>query len=334
MDRASGPATVPIRYASDPDRAPDDAFERGRLEFLVPGNRGRLLDPRRTPVVVSSIDHELARFEVEVLAFEDAGARWILEAERVTDFQFERDPVRATLGEVAALTAAIERFDRRLDVPLDRAARARTRRRIREAETRARRELGDVAVDLSGRAGDPTVQPRLRSFLSRLGVEAIEAEFASTWASHPDSGEVARAEAIAIAHLGLVPYHGPVLRDATLLAGERSLERRAEHVIGRLGFVRALLRAAGHERVWLFRGLASEAPLGPRLRRTFVSATFDRSVAEALASREATTVVAILTGQLVPVERLFMTYLETAELNRTFAEAEAVLLADRRNRAF
>jgi hypothetical protein len=29
-----------------------------------------------------------------------------------------------------------------------------------------------------------------------------------------------------------------------------------------------------------------------------------------------------------------MTFIETAQLNRTYQEAEAVLLADRRNRAF
>ena len=37
-------------YARHDDPAPDADFEPGCLEHLVPGNTGRLLDARRTPV--------------------------------------------------------------------------------------------------------------------------------------------------------------------------------------------------------------------------------------------------------------------------------------------
>ncbi len=124
------------------------------------------------------------------------------------------------------------------------------------------------------------------------------------------------------------------MRDPHLFDGDWSEERRAEHVLARLGFVRAMFRAAGHDQVWLYRGLTSEGPLRVPPARTFVSTTFDRAVAESIALQGPATVVSVLIGQLVPVDRVFMTFIETAALNRVYHEAEAILLADRRNRAF
>ena len=43
-------------YQADPDQLPDDAFEKGRLGHLRSGTKGRLRDPRRTPVSVLAVD--------------------------------------------------------------------------------------------------------------------------------------------------------------------------------------------------------------------------------------------------------------------------------------
>jgi hypothetical protein len=61
-------------YQSDPDAAPDSELLPGEPRHLVAGNRGRLLDPRRTPVHVTAVSPELGFFEVEIDAFEDARA--------------------------------------------------------------------------------------------------------------------------------------------------------------------------------------------------------------------------------------------------------------------
>lgn len=323
-------------HESDPDRAPDSDFEPGALHHLVPGNTGRMLDTRRTPVVIGPVDPDRGTFEVEVLAFEDRGARWLIEVERVSHFQFPLDALRADVATVAALAAAVDRFGRSLDIPIDPRARARTRARLREEEGRAAAVLGDAPqhADLGGRLGDDAMQRLLRDLLAARGLTDLEAGFAERYASNPASGELVKGHEIVIARLGLVPYHGTVVRDPDLFADAWSEERRAEHVVARLGFVRAMLRAAGHDRVWLYRGLATEAPLAVPPRRTFVSTTFDRAVAESIAGRGPATVVSMLIGQLVPVDRVFMTFVETAQLNRVYREAEAILLAQRRNRAF
>ena len=53
-----------------------------------------------------------------------------------------------------------------------------------------------------------------------------------------------------------------------------------------------------------------------------------------IAGRGPATVVSVLIGQVVSLDRVFMTFIETPELDRVYHEAEAILLADRRNRAF
>lgn len=118
--------TEPI-HESDPDQAPDSDFEPGELHHLVPGNTGRMLDTRRTPVRVGLVDPDLGTFEVEVLAFEDRGARWLMGAGRVSRFQFPLDAPRADVANVSALATAVDRFSRPLDIPIDPRARVRTR---------------------------------------------------------------------------------------------------------------------------------------------------------------------------------------------------------------
>ena len=327
--------TIEPIHESDPEQAPDSDFEPGDLRHLMPGNRGRMLDTRRTPVRVRSVDPELGTFEVDVLAFEDHGARWLFEAERVSHFQFPHDGPHADAAAVAALAAAVARFGHSLDIPIDPRARVRTRARVREEERRAAAVLGDgPRIDFGGRLGDASVQRALHDSLATRGLTDLEAGFAARYVSNPSSGELVKGHEIVIARLGLVSYRGKVVRDPHLFAGEWSAERRAEHVVARLGFVRAMLRAAGHDHVWLYRGLTADGPLGVPPARTFVSTTFDRAVAESIAGRGPATVVSVLIGQLVPVDRVFMTFIETAELNGVYHEAEAILLADRRNRAF
>jgi hypothetical protein len=327
-------ATDPI-HDFDVDQAPDSDFEPGELHHLVPGNTGRMLDTRRTPIAVQSIDADLGTFEVKVLAFEDRGASWVIEAERVSHFQFPPGAPTADAATIAALASAVHLFGRALAIPVDRRARARTQARLQDEERRAAAALGDaLRIDLGGALGDPTVQLALHGYLDERGLADLEAAFVERYASNPSSGELVKGHEIVIARLGLVPYHGKVVRDPKLFGGAWTEERRAEHILARLGFVRALFRAAGHDRIWLYRGLAADAPLGVPPFRTFVSTTFDRAVAESIARRGPATVVSVLIGQLIPVDRVFMTFIETAQLNRTYHEAEAVLLADRRNRAF
>src|SRR5690348_6981465 len=147
-------------YASDPDAAPDAGFVYGELRHLVVGNRGRLLDARRTPITITAVTPEIGAFELEIRAFEDTGARWQLPLWDVRRFQFARDSAVAATGGVAELERASDRFDRELIVECDPRARADTLRRIaakREAiRARLAEQAGriDLGVHVSEREGN------------------------------------------------------------------------------------------------------------------------------------------------------------------------------------
>ena len=128
------------------------------------------------------------------------------------------------------------------------------------------------------------------------------------------------------AELGLAPYHGKVVRDPATFDGGWSKERRAEHLLVRLALTRQLWSGAGVARVELFRGAAGGGTRRRARPSTFLSATFSRAVAEEHFAGGPRARWAELATSRVPVERLLMTFWETAALNEPYAEAEAVML--------
>ncbi len=322
---------APAIYASDPGAAPDSEFVAGELRHLVAGNRGRLLDARRTPLSVTAVRVDKGAFEVEIQAFEDAGARWELPLEDVARLQFARDAGVADGDLVAELERARISFDRELVIECDPQARARTLERIAAVTSRLRLPRVDLVRRVEAREGHPELFALLDEALAMAGVSELEHPFAARVVSNPRSGELVKGHAIVLAELGLCPYRGKVVRDPELFAGSWSKERRAAHIVTRLGFLRALL---ADQAVTLFRGAAVEGPLPARSPSSFVSATFSRDVAAEHFEGGPNTETAVLWRQLVPAARLFMTFLETREMSERFREAEAVLVGEPGNRAF
>jgi hypothetical protein len=325
-------------YRSDPDAAHDSEFAPGELRHLVVGNRGRLLDARRTPITVAAVAPDKGAFEVEIGAFEDAGARWELPLQEVQRFQFARGGVIATAEAVAGLERAAARFDRELVVECDREARAETQRRIVAARQALKPQFAsrriDIARHIAERRGHDAVFDLLDASMAAYGVADLEERFTAVFVSNPRSGEFVKGHAIVLAELGLAPYRGQIVRQPDLFAEPNSKIRRAEHLIARLAFAQELWASFGKESVTLYRGMAAEGPLREPAQSSFVSATFSLEVATAQFEGGPATRTAVLWRQDVPVTRLVMTFLETREMSRRFEEAEAVLIADPAASAF
>ncbi len=327
-------------YQSLPDPAPDSDFDAGELGYLVAGNHGRLLDARRTPVTVTAVRPQTGAFEVEIGAFEDAGARWELSLDQVRRFQFARGSRVAEAAVLAELEQAAARFDRELVVEADRLARDTTWRRI-AAEREAVRErlqtvLGGIDADahITRREGDERLFALLEETIAARGLADLERRFSTALVSNPRAGEFVKGHAIVLAELGLCPYRGQVVRDPGCVRRDVSKDRRAEHLITRLAFTQELWAGLGREAVVLYRGMAVEGELGERAPQSFISATFSREVAAAHFDGGPSTETSALWRQPVPIARLVMTFLETREMNTRFREAEAVLIADAAARAF
>ena len=326
----------------DPDMLPDSEFVDGELKYLVPGNAARMLDPRRTPVRVLGCKIGPGFFSVEVLDFEDKGALWDLPYEWVDSVQFARGSSEASDEEVASFQDAIERLDLPLRIPADPTARENTERRI----TAARAEAGDwldqesqflrsgSTLDLSARRGSEALQHDFKRYMTSHDLWATEDALATQWVSNPYSGEMVKGHAIVLAGLGLVEFDGRRLRDPGTLAGPMNESRRSDHIVRRLAFIREVFERLDRATVLLYRGAAFPGPPQKRAPDSLVSATFSLDVAMSLFDERNPETTGVLVRQSVPVTRLFMSYLETEQMNRQYAEAEAVLLNDPSNELF
>jgi len=328
-------------YAFDPDARPDADFVPGDLRHLVIGNRGRLLDARRTPIAITAVTPETGGFEVEIGAFEDAGARWELPLEEVRHFQFARGGSVVTSDALAELERATERFDRVLvvepsgdarDQALDRIAIAREGIR----DLLAGKELPpiDLAQHISRREGDRRLYALLDEVMTRRGLEQLDREFSATFVSNPVSGELVKGHAIVLAELGLCPYRGKIVRHPELFTGQWTKARRAEHLVTRFAFAQELFSRWDVDTLTVYRGAAVDGLLPAPHPASFVSGTLSRDVATAHFDGGPRTRTAVLWRQEVSVTRLLMTFLETRVMNAHFHEAEVVLLGDPHNRAF
>lgn len=327
-------------YEHNPDGVSDESFESGTLGHLVIGNRGRMLDPRRTPVTVTSAETTRGMFGVQVEAFEDAGARWELPVEDVSHFQFERGAARLAPSDVEELVQAGKRFNRTIQIPASKEARAHTLRAIDKqralirAELRARPELRRIDVQhcIKARQGAEKAAAALQALIERAGVASLEQSFAQTYVSNPHSGEIVKGHSIVIAEMGLCPYTGKMVRDPRLFEGDGTKERRQTHIVLRLAFLQEFMALLDIATVDLYRGMAIDGALEARQPAPLIAATFSCEVA--ISHFESQTDVATLIRQRVPATRLYMTFLETPAMNERYHEAEAVLIGTPKNLAF
>jgi hypothetical protein len=327
-------------YEHDADAPPDDAFEVGTFAHLVAGNRGRMLDPRRTPVTITGVDASRGMFGLRVEAFEDAGARWDLPLEDVSHFQFERGTASLTSSAVDDLEQAVVKFDRTIEIQASKEARTRTLQAVKHqrdlirAELAARPELRNVDLQecVRTRQGSASAFAALDSLIEAAGLGSLEQSFAATYVSNPGSGEIVKGHSMVIAEMGLYSYSGKIVRDDRLFQGDGTKEQRRAHIVLRLAFMQELMALLAVSTVELYRGMAVDGPLKPPRLAPLIASTFSREVATS--HFESTTPTAVLTRQRVPAARLFMTFLETRAMNDRYNEAEAVLIGEPGNLAF
>jgi hypothetical protein len=330
-------------YLRNPDAPPDEAFQPGTLRHLVVGNSGRLLDPRRTPVTIVGLRPEVGLFIVRLDDFEDKGATWEIPFEDVGRYQFAQDSAEASLADIDYFKEAVKRLNRSLVIPIDPDKAQSTQSALAGMEADAaawlrshsrflgaRRGLPDPA----SRRGDERLCDDLTAYVDEYGVGDLERSFATQYVRGPHAGEIIKGHRIVLAELGLVPYDGKIVRDPETFQDNWCRSRRADHLLARLAFMRGLFHSIGRTHVALYRGMAVPGNIEPPRNGTFVSATFSHEVAMSHFTAARPNETAILVRQAVPVDRLFMTYHETAAMNAQFLEAEAVLLWQPGNLAF
>lgn len=322
-------------HQSDANALSDTHFEPGELGHLLPGNACRLLDGRRTPGVIEHVDEKSAQFRWRITAFEDAGRHWDVPAEDVVKYQFPLGSPRRDTRTTRILEQRIREVASPFEIQVDPEAEARTEGRIRRLENIAGKWLNQhsthfangTVLDLSSQKGSEDLALDLEAFLRDNGLLEIERQTAELMVLNPSSGEWIKGMLIVLAEMGLVTYVGTGPRTDNIFVGDGARSVRRRYLEHRLAFVRAVFRKAGHHDVVLYRGMASERPWSDR-PRSITAYTGSLRVARAFSNfdRESKFRTSYLIKQTLPIERLWMTYLETRQMNLRYLEAEVVVL--------
>jgi hypothetical protein len=279
---------------------------------------------------------------VRVMAFEDQDALWDVPYEDIGRYQFRKDGLSAPPENVAFRQQAAERFNRHIEIPLNEVRQRESfeaisveRQRVAEWLSAHSRFLQSGKPLPMGEAdGAPLLWADTNAYLDERGLSDVEEVLTRNYVSYP-ANETVKAHRVAVAQLGLAPYKGKMLRDRSQTIGPLSLDQRAAHVIVRMGFVQALFQACGVDSVVLYRAESAETGLRARdVGGAIISASFRMDIVQEMAGWVDSRRTVALYRQAVPIERVLMTYLETGAMNRTFREAEAVLLAAPTNLAF
>jgi len=161
-------------YQFNSDMLPDTYFHPGDLKYIVPGNEGHWLDPRRTPIRILEVKPTSGFFIVEILDFEDKGARWEVPLECVDRCQFAEGSAEASEADIALCKEIISRLDRPLEIPADPSCRAASESTIASlrAEIRAWMESESTffrsgsPLDLSAQTGNPALWTDLKRYMT------------------------------------------------------------------------------------------------------------------------------------------------------------------------
>lgn len=324
-------------HQSDPERKPDSLFCPGKLAYLVPGNKGRLLDGRRTPGYVEKVWPERAMFRWHITKFEDAGSYWDLPAEYVERFQFEPAAVEMEERELKEIKEKVRYFSRPLIRDIDPVRREKEQKEISTRQKKTEKWLKNNSgffsrenqLNLSARKGPQALARDLKKFMQEKGFAEAEEKTAENMVLNPFSGEWIKGMSIVAAEMGLTRFRGKIPRTSDIFSGMGNKEFREDYLRERNGFIRAFFSLTGRGEVPLYRGMATEGDW-MRKDRSFLSCTFNLEVGKSFCGmqKEENYRQFYLVKLTVPVGKIFMSYLETEAMNRQYLEAEAQIFYD------
>ena len=330
----------------NPTQEDDSSFVRGDFSYLVEGNFCRFLDPRRTPGRIEWCDLNSATFRWRVLGFEDKGKCWELPYEDIFSMQFRKNDAQ-TLSEYDADECRRSSFRYALDFLIEAHSDvAEQHFNILDAYTREASmwlkqhstffQTGEALESLFLKEkGSDLLSNDLELYMQHWNLEEQERITSTTLVLNPNSGEWFKGLGIVLAEMGIYPYRGPLPRTRNIFEGSGAKVLRQSYLLRRLAFVRAMFQVGGISEVVLFRGMKTERKWGERRSRFGSSWTFRKEVAEAFVDFEKDSKFdhSYLVKRTFPVEKLWMTFLETRAMNQQYTESEAFVLIDEKDRA-
>ena len=316
---------------------PDEFFDSGTLAYLVAGNEGRVLDGRRTPGFIESYDEESAMFVWRITGFEDAGQYWEIPADQIGSYQLRKGSKTRSNAEVEAIRRRCDELNVVLIIEASQEAKNSTEKELEQwgqsatlwlAKNSAFFRSGEI-LDFSAKTGSELLAQDLINYMKSLGLDELEKETAQQYLLNPYSGEWIKGMKLVMAEMGLMPYQGTKPRKPDIFQGNGAKEKRRSYILARMSFLSAVFKLCGIKEVPLYRGMSTEENFF-ETPRTLLSTTFSLETAIDYADlkQDSSSRSAFVIKLTCPIERIFMTYLETKALNERYKEQEAVIFYD------
>lgn len=315
----------------------DKEFIQGDISFLVEGNVCRFLDGRRTTGFIEKCFFDEGMFRWRITNYEDKCKYWDLPAEESKRFQFEKGSKKMSKEDLKWFEDSLKKYQKFLNIAGSIRERDETEEEINKTKDKAIQWLEKQSlffkntnkIDFSSCEGSTLLAQDLKNYMKSIGLYEEERKTAETMVLNPNSGEWIKGMNIVIAELGLVPYQDKVPRTNAIFEGIGNKKNRRRYIINRLAFIRAYFYLLNIFEVVLYKGMSNENQWRV-VPRTYLPCTFNLEVAEAFSDfrRNSKYKISYLVKMTIPVEKIFMTYFETEEMNRQYKEAEALVLYD------
>lgn len=316
----------------------DCEFLDGELKYIVKGNECRLLDGRRTPGYIEDYYHETGMFRWRITDFEDQGKHWDVPAEKIKQFQILKDSKTLEETKIDEIEAKILEFDQDLLIEMDSNKRIKAERDITQTEKKVMSWLDETSqffknserLDLDHIEGNQSLMSDLKAYMKSVGLDAMEEETASQMVLNPNS-EWIKGMTIILAEMGLVRYQNKIPRGNLIFEGTGAKALRRKYLVHRIAFVRAFFHKLAVNEVTIYRGMSTENEWQNFVEKSLTSWTFSLKVTMVFSDLEKANKYknGYILKRTIPVEYLFMTYLETEEMNKQYKEAEAILFFNR-----
>ncbi len=322
-------------HQSNKHNIDDSTYLSGSLKYLVKNNHCVLLDGRRTPGIIEDIDTDSGMFIWRILDFEDKGRYWELPFEDVKKYLFEQDAKSNTKDIIEQYEQIIKEKQQMLHSKINPIKQIKTYKDIEHIkkdiikwfETNSLYFKSHQMIDMSSNKGHNLLYKDLQNYMTLQDLWYLEEEVSDTFCLNPSSGELIKGMMICLSEMGLVAYKGTTTRKKETFEGKYTKATRKKYLKHRLAFVQAMFEHINIHELIVYRGMTSEKAL-QSLNRSLLSTTMNLETAEEFfdASSNPKIKSSYLMKLSFPISHIFMTYLETKQLNKQYLEQEVIVL--------
>ncbi len=317
-------------------KVPDEEFIRGNLSLLVPGNKGRVLDGRRTPGYIEEYNPISAMFIWRITGFEDEGKTWEIPAEQIVYYQFEKNSKTLSSLLKEEIENRCKVFSKSIIIKGSHQALKNTEKQMKKQELIAEKWLKEHSTFLKNKqticfsqeTGYKALYQDSKQYFTFLGLEELEERTAQNYILNPSSGEWLKGMKIVMAEMGLIDFKGLIPRTEDIFTGVGDKQAREKYILSRMAFLKVLFHKHNIKEVPLYRGMSSEMELF-KSPRSLLSTTFNINTALSFANFTGDN-EKIKSSYCVkfyyPVDNLFMTFFETEAFNQRYKEQEGIIL--------